>query len=72
MELIGVLFGIFVGANLNTEPHWSLRDGCKVQTVKAAGGNYGYESYDSCKSLPRVYGGKEWKPSESRPTLPSA
>ncbi len=72
MEGLLLVFGIFVGANLDTEPHWSLRDGCKPETVKVAGGNYSYTSYDKCASLPRVYGGKEWKPSESRPTLPSA
>lgn len=66
MEFIALLFGIAVGNTLYDEPHWSLRDGCKAQTVKAAGGNYGYTSHDHCKALPRVYQGREWKPTQSR------
>lgn len=66
MELIILAFGIFVGNTLNDEPSWSMRDGCKVQTVKAANGPYTYDSYEHCKSLPRVYQGREWKPTQSR------
>jgi hypothetical protein len=53
------------GAQVANEPHWSFRDGCKAEKVlvPASGGGYSYESYDHCKSLPRVYGGKEWAPS---------
>ncbi len=58
----GALFAKLVS---NPEPHWSFRDGCKVATVKAEGGGYSYASYDHCKSLPRVYGGIEWKPAAS-------
>jgi len=57
----GVIFGLgLLGrqVTLQTEPHFSFRDGCTVQSVKAEGGGYSYASYDHCKSLPRVYGGK--------------
>lgn len=67
METIGLLlFGLLVGNTYNDEPHWSFRDGCKVQNSQAANGSYVGDSYDHCKSLPRVYSGKEWKPVPSR------
>lgn len=66
--------GYLAGKSANNEPHWSFRDGCTVQSVKveAAGGGYSYASYDHCKSLPRVYGGKAWAPTQSKATSPSA
>jgi hypothetical protein len=66
--IVAVTYGmLFLGGTaVNNEPHWSFRDGCSVQSVKAEGGGYSYASYDHCKSLPRVYSGKEWKPTESR------
>ena len=70
MEAIIFAFFALAGNNLSTEPHWSLRDGCKALAVKAGG--YSYEGYDKCASLPRVYSGKEWKPTQSRSTSPSA
>ena len=71
----GVIFGsATAGANAMNEPHWSFRDGCKVEKVQvvAAGGGYSYESRDHCKTLPRVYGGKAWTPYQSKSTNPSA
>ena len=61
----GALFAKLASAD---EPHWSFRDGCTVASVHvpAAGGGYNYASYDHCKSLPRVYSGKAWTPTESR------
>lgn len=61
-----IMFGagaLFAKLASPDEPHWSFRDGCAVQSVKveAAGGGYSYASYDHCKSLPRLYGGKEYK-----------
>lgn len=55
---MALLFGGLLsgGANLNNEPHFSFRDGCKMQTVSAGG--YNQESYAHCANLPRVYGGK--------------
>lgn len=46
------------GAASKDEPHYSFRDGCKVQTVSAGG--YNTESYAHCATLPRVYSGKAW------------
>ena len=65
---IAATYGLLMigGATINNEPHWSFRDGCKVQEVKAVGGGYSSASYDHCKTLPRVYSGKEWKPTESK------
>lgn len=63
LDNTGRLDAIVSKSTFSTEPHWSFRDGCKVQRVQvpAAGGGYGYEGYDHCKSLPRVYGGNEFK-----------
>ncbi len=61
IPIIAFAAGLYAGTHKNDEPHWSFRDGCKVQTVKAAGGGYNYASYDHCKTLPRVYSGKEFK-----------
>lgn len=79
--LVAFLFNVVLitgpvvgGVHGNDEPHWSFRDGCTVQKVlvPASGGGYSYESYDHCKTLPRVYGGKSWTPYQSKSTNPSA
>ncbi len=62
IAIVAFAAGLFAGTHKNDEPHWSFRDGCAVQPVKAEGGGYSYASYDHCKTLPRVYGGAEWKP----------
>lgn len=65
IPVVSFAAGLYAGTSKNDEPHWSFRDGCKSETVKAVGGNYGYTSYDHCKALPRVYGGADWKPVQS-------
>ena len=64
IPVVSFAVGLFAGTHKNDEPHWSFRDGCTVASVHvpAAGGGYNYASYDHCKTLPRVYGGSEWKP----------
>lgn len=38
-----------MGKASSTAPHPSLADSCKVQYIKAEGGNYSYASYAHCK-----------------------
>jgi hypothetical protein len=56
--VVAFLAGGVAGSTMNDEPNYTFRDGCQAQTVKAAGGNYGYTSYAHCSTLPRVYNGK--------------
>ena len=73
IPVISFAAGLVAGTSKNDEPHWSFRDGCATRNVKAAGGGYSYASYDHCKTLPRVYGGIEWKPAlTGSATSPSA
>jgi hypothetical protein len=61
----GFAAGYYAANTRYDEPHWSFRDGCTAKTVQAAGGGYSFSSYDHCRSLPRVYGGVEWKPTNN-------
>jgi len=71
--MAAMMFGLVTGgANAYNEPHWSFRDGCAVKEVTVSTGGYKQVSYDHCKSLPRIYSGKAWTPTQSKETLPSA
>ena len=68
-----VLAGAYlVGKHATDEQHWSYRDGCKAKFSQSVNGPYGYDSYDHCQYLPRVYGGTEFSGVvKARSTLPT-
>lgn len=48
--LVGALIGGMITANYDKPVPYNLTDACKAQTVKAAGGNYSFTSYEHCLS----------------------